>query len=262
MPTVLADTHAHLADPALLPQVSEIVVSAESEGVDHILAVAVDLASSAESVRLAERFPTVWAAVGVHPHEATSFNAEVLDQLRELANHPKVVAIGEIGLDYYRNLAPATVQQVVFADQLALAASLGMPVVVHNREATADVLRFIGHVDRPADLVSRAGVLHCFSEGYEVAQEAIRLGFYISFAGNLTYRRADALRSVAAALPIERLLIETDSPHLAPMPRRGQVNYPSNVYLVARQLADVRGISYEMAANETSANARRLFRWT
>ena len=262
MPALLADTHAHLADPALLSQVSEVVVSAVDVGVDHILAVAVDLVSSGESIRLAERFSTVWASVGIHPHEAASYDPEALDELRALAIHPKVVAIGEIGLDYYRNLAPPAVQQAAFADQLALAASLGKPVVVHNREATADVLRFIGRVDRPSDLASRAGVLHCFSQGYKTAEEAIRLGFYISFAGNLTYRRADALRSVAASLPGDRLLVETDSPYLAPMPRRGQVNHPSNVWLVARQLADARGISFEIAADETSTNARRLFRWT
>ncbi len=262
MPASLADTHAHLADPALLSNISEIVASAEQAGVDHILAVGVDLPSSVESVILAERYATVWASIGIHPHEAATYDASMLDELSNLATHPKVVAIGEIGLDYYRNLAPPTVQQKAFADQLALAARLGLPVVVHNREASADVLRHIGGVERDADLAPRAGVLHCFTDGYETAQEVVRFGFFISFAGNLTYRRADKLRSVAAMLPGDRLLVETDSPHLAPVPRRGQINQPSNVRLIAEQLADVRGVSVEVAADETSANARRLFRWT
>lgn len=262
MPASLADTHAHLADPALLSNISEIVASAEQAGVDHILAVGVDLPSSVESVILAERYATVWASIGIHPHEAATYDASMLDELSNLATHPKVVAIGEIGLDYYRNLAPPTVQQKAFADQLALAARLGLPVVVHNREASADVLRHIGGVERDADLAPRAGVLHCFTDGYETAQEVVRFGFFISFAGNLTYRRADKLRSVAAMLPGDRLLVETDSPYLAPVPRRGQINQPSNVRLIAEQLADVRGVSVEVAADETSANARRLFRWT
>lgn len=261
MPALLADTHAHLAEPALLANVSEIVATAEQAGVDHILAVAVDLASSVESIGLAERFSTVWASVGIHPHEAATYDASALDELSRLAEHPKVVAIGEIGLDYYRNLAPPIVQQAAFADQLALAARLGLPAVVHNRDASADVLRLIGSVQRDVEIASRAGVLHCFTDGDETAREAIRLGFFISFAGNLTYRRADELRAVAAALPSDRLLVETDSPYLTPVPRRGQMNQPSNVRLVAEKLADVRGVSVEVSADETSANARRLFRW-
>jgi TatD DNase family protein len=261
VPVFLTDTHAHLADPALLPDVSDVVATAAIEGVDHILAVGTDLPSSVQTVDLAERFPTVWAAVGIHPHEASSCSGATLQELRTLAEHPKVVAIGEIGLDYFRNLSPAAVQQTAFAEQLALAASLGLPAVVHNRDASADVLRFIGGVARDPDLAMRAGVLHCFSADVETAREAIRLGFFMSFAGNLTYQRADDLRAVAATLPGEWVLTETDSPYLAPVPLRGQVNQPANVRLVVERLADVRGIPVEVAAAETSANARRLFRW-
>lgn len=258
----LTDTHAHLADPILLSNVAAVVDSAAKVGVEQILAVGVDVSSSAESVRLADRYPMVWAAVGVHPHEVAGYNAQALVDVRGLAEHPKVVAIGEIGLDYFRNLAPIELQQTAFRDQLALAASLGLPVVVHNRDASADVLRMIGGVERDRDLDTRAGVLHCFTGDVTTAQEAIRLGFFVSFAGNLTFRRADDLRDVAATVPGEWILTETDSPYLAPVPLRGQTNQPSNVRRVVEQLAEVRGVTPETAAAETSANARRLFRWT
>jgi len=257
----LTDSHAHLADPALLPIVADVVANAVDAGVDRILAVGVDVASSAESVSLAERFPTVWAAVGVHPHEAMAYDGQALGELRQLAQHPKVVAIGEIGLDYYRDLAPRSVQQSAFVEQLDLAATLGLPVVVHNRDATDDVLRLIGNVERDAALAPRAGVLHCFTGDAATAQQAMRRGFFVSFAGNLTFPRADALRAVASAVPGVWLLTETDSPSLAPVPCRGTINQPSNVRLVVEQLAEVRGVSPAAVAAETSANARRLFGW-
>ena len=261
MPASLTDTHAHLADPVLSPNVVDVVDRAARSNVDHILAVGVDIQSSAESVALSERFPTVWAAVGVHPHEVSSYNSGTLDELRRLAEHPKVVAVGEIGLDYYRNVSPVDLQQAVFTEQLALAASLDLPVVVHNREASADVLRLIGSVRRDVDLNTRAGVLHCFTSDEAMAEHAISQGFFISFAGNLTFRRANSLRDIAAALPGEWILAETDSPYLAPVPLRGQINQPLNVRLVVGQLAEVRGVSPDTAATLTSTNARRLFRW-
>lgn len=262
MPTLLADTHAHLADPALLPAVSELVANAEEVGVERILAVGIDVPSSAESVRLAERFPAVWAAVGIHPHEAAGYTEAALDEVRALAAHPKVVAIGEVGLDYFRDLTPPAVQQAAFVGQLSLAADLGLPVVVHNRAATADVLRMIGGVERSLDLAARAGVLHCFDGDVALGQAAIDLGFFISFAGNLTFRRADELRATAARLPLDWLLVETDSPSLAPVPFRGRTNQPSNVRLVAEKLAEVRGLPLDLIAAETSANAQRLFHWS
>lgn len=261
MPASLTDTHAHLADPSLLPNVAELVAGAASVGVDHILAVGVDVPTSTTSVGLAEQFPIVWAAVGIHPHEASTCDRQSLEDIRRLASHPRVVAIGEIGLDYFRNLAPADVQRQAFVDQLGLAASLELPVVVHNRDATADVLRLIGDVSWPPGLAARAGVLHCFSDGEKTAGEAMRQGLMLSFAGNLTFRRAEDLREVAAMLPIDYVLTETDSPYLAPVPLRGKTNQPSNVRLVVDKLAEVRASSADVIATATSANARRLFRW-
>lgn len=260
--TVFTDTHAHLTDPLLLPNVDGVVAAAVASEVERILTVGTDLASSAESVRLAERFRSVWAAVGIHPHQAASYEPLALDALRQLAQHPKVVAIGEIGLDYLRSTASPDQQKLVFHEQLALATSLGLPVVVHNREATADVLTAITRVAPPDRLAGRQGVLHCFAEGIEVARLAIDHGFYISFAGNLTYRRAEALRQTAAAVPLEWLLAETDSPYLSPAPVRGQVNQPKNVRLVVEELARIRNESTELVASVTTANAERLFRWT
>lgn len=258
----LADTHAHLADPRLLPEVRGVVERAEAAGVQRILAVGVDVPSSAASVGLAERFPSVWAAVGVHPHEVGSFDGGALADLRRLAAHPKVVAVGEIGLDYVRNLAPRDVQQTSFLEQLALAAELDLPVVVHNRDADADVLRLIGSVERGPRLLVRAGVLHCFSGGPDLAQEAIRQGFFLSFAGNLTFPRARGLRRTAAILPGDWLLVETDSPELAPVPLRGRTNQPANLSLVAQALADARGVAGDAIAATTYANAGRLFGWS
>lgn len=258
---VLVDTHAHLADPSLLPAVSDVVVAAVDAGVDRILAVGVDLPSSAESVKLAEQFEPVWAAVGVHPHEAVRFDSGAREELRVLASNSKVVAIGEIGLDYYRIHAPPEIQRAAFHDQLDLAASLDLPVVVHNREADADVLRLIGEVVRGSNLENRAGVLHCFAGDEILAQAAIRLGFFISFAGNLTYRNAEALRQVATAVRGDRLLTETDSPYLTPVPFRGKPNRPANVLFVVKELARIKGASEETVAAEVFDNANRLFRW-
>ncbi|MGH2459603.1 MAG: TatD family hydrolase [Chloroflexota bacterium] len=261
MPVSLTDSHAHLAEPILFDDVTAVVDRAVAAGVEHILAVGIDLASSATSIALAERFPTVWATVGVHPSEVASFEERTIAELSRLAAHPRVVAIGEIGLDYYRDRSTAELQRSAFAAQVDLAAALGRPVVVHNREADDDVLRILGSVARDSDLATRAGVLHCFSGDAALAERAIGQGFFVSFAGNLTFRRADALRETAAKLPIDWILTETDSPFLAPIPVRGRTNQPANGRLVVDQLAEIRGISPESAALATSANAGRLFRW-
>lgn len=257
----LADTHAHLADPALRSTAPEVVAAAEALGVGRILTVGTDLATSAECVRLAERFPSVYAAVGIHPSEADQLDASSLAELRRLARLPKVVAIGEIGLDYYRDAVVAETQRRVFAEQLHLAADLGLPVVVHNRKADADVLAAIGAVGRPRELRGRAGVLHCFGGTAEMASEAREKGFFVSFAGNLTFKRAEELRAAAAAIPLDWILTETDSPYLAPVPHRGTTNTPGNARRVAETLATVRGLPFDTVANATWENSRRLFAW-
>ncbi len=245
----------------MFDSVVDVVERAARAGVEHILAVSIDLPSCAASVALAERFPTVWAAVGVHPSEVAGYDGQTIEQLSRLAEHPRVVAIGEIGLDYHYGTSNASLQQSAFRAQLELAASLDLPVVVHNRDADDDVMRTIRSVARGPDLEDRTGVLHCFSGNDALAARAIDQGLFVSFAGNLTFRRADSLRETAACVPLEWILTETDSPYLAPVPVRGRTNEPSNVRFVVDQLAEVREITPESAARATSANASRLFRW-
>jgi TatD DNase family protein len=261
VPPPLADTHAHLADEQLRDQVEAIVAEANEAGVERILAVGTNLASSGESIRIAERFPGVYAAVGLHPQDAGSFDESTVSDLRVLARHRKVVAIGEIGLDYYRDYAPVGQQRAAFAAQLDLAAELSLPVVVHNRSADADVLRMIGEVIRPSSLAGRAGVLHCFGGSAKEATLARHLGFWVSYAGSLTFKKTEEMRVVAGELPLEWLLVETDSPYLAPEPRRGRTNTPANVALVAERLAAIHRVPLATVATQTSANARTLFGW-
>ncbi len=257
----LTDTHAHLADPQLLADVDDIVARAGDAGVERILAVGTNLDSSRTCVDLADRFASVFAAVGIHPQESLGFESTHIDQIRALAAHSKVVAIGETGLDYVRDAIPSATQRLAFGAQVSLAAELGLPVVIHNRGADDDVLAVLSTVDRSANPTSRAGVLHCFTGGTEFARRAHALGFLISFAGNLTYRRSEALRAVANELPLEWLLTETDSPYLSPEPRRGKTNNPSNVRYIVNTLADVRGLPVDAVAASVRDNAHHLFAW-
>lgn len=239
----------------------EVVGQATRVGVTRILAVGTDLQSSHECVQLASRFPEVFASVGIHPHDCTEFGASALTELRNLAARPKVVAIGEIGLDYERANVPRAQQLSAFTGQAALAAELGLPIVVHNRGADGDILAAISGVNREPSLFGRAGVLHCFTGSTDLAGAAHALGFFISFAGNLTYRRSVSLCSIASDVPLSWLLTETDCPFLAPEPKRGTTNAPENVVLVAAKIAAVRGASIDEVARETSANAATLFGW-
>nr|HID14313.1 TatD family deoxyribonuclease [Anaerolineae bacterium] len=270
----LIDSHAHLDFPQFDADREAVIARAREAGLVAILNVGTDLASSRAAVRLAEKYDFIHAAVGVHPHDAKTVTRAVLDELRALARHPKVVAIGEIGLDYYRNLSPRPVQRRVFADQLALAAELRLPVVVHSREAHDDVLAVLrGWVGLPSGggaegrLASLpvggaeggCGVLHSYSAGPEHLEEVLELGFSIGIAGPVTFPRADRLRAVATAVPLERLLVETDCPYLTPRPYRGRRNEPAYVQYVAEAVARARGGSAERVAQTTADNARRLF---
>lgn len=261
MSALVVDTHAHLADPALFCRLDDVIENAKAAGVARILAVGINVESSAESVRLAHRFSSVYAAVGIHPQNAGRYDAAMLADVRQLATQPKVVAIGEIGLDYHHAEASPEIQQRAFRDQLDFAASINLPVVVHDREAHEDVLRLIAEVPRGDSLKTRGGVLHCFSGDEALARQAIDHGFFISFAGNVTFRRADSLRAVAAAIPAERILTETDSPYLSPVPFRGRENEPARVRLVVECLAETRGETISTLDDETVENARQLFAW-
>lgn len=252
----LVDTHTHLDFEQYDTDREAVLQRAAEAGVEWLLDVGTDLASSRRAVSLAAAEPRVWAAVGLHPHEAASWTAEVQSELRALARHPRVVAIGETGLDYYRDLSPRGRQREAFEAQLALALELGLPLIVHDREAHEDVLSIL----RTAAGAGLRGVMHCFSGGPELARRVVELGMHVGIAGPITYPRATALAEVARTVPLERLLIETDCPYLAPQAYRGRRNEPAYVRLVAERVAELRGITPEEVGRVTSRNARDLFR--
>ncbi len=267
MKVELVDTHCHLGFECFDGDRDAVVRRASEAGVTRMVAPGLDVPTSRAAIALAERYAGVYAAVGVHPNDIGPEPAPlegVLADIRAMATHPKVVAIGEIGLDYYRERTPRALQHLWLEAQLALAAELGLPVIIHNREATADVLALLGAwvgSGLPAVLASRAGVLHSFSAAWEDAQMALEWGFYLGFSGPVTFKKADEMRRVAALAPVERILVETDAPFLAPHPHRGQRNEPAYVRYVAEQVAQVRGVSFEQIAGQTTRNAGVLFGW-
>ena len=256
---MLIDTHLHLDFQHYNDDRHQVVAQAVEAGVKQMITIGTSLETSRRAVELAETFEPVWAAVGIHPNDATEWNAEAPAMLRELAQHPKVVAIGEIGLDYYWKRVPNEVQQQVFEEQLALAADLGLPVIIHDREAHEHIMatlrRWVSTLTKDAP----RGVLHFFSGDLAMAQEAIDLGFYLGTDGPVTFKKARALQQVVAALPLERLLVETDAPFLAPHPHRGRRNEPAYVRYVAAKVAELHGITVDEVAKQTTANARQLF---
>lgn len=256
----LFDTHCHLADRAFRADLDEALARARLAGVAGMVCVGYDLASSRAAAELAGREERVWAAVGIHPHDAARAGRGWVAELRKLARRDKVVAIGETGLDFYRDLSPRPAQKDVFRRHLELALELGLPVIVHDRDAhdeTVEILRE-AHAGQSGG-ATPPGVMHCFSGGPDHAQACLGLGFCLSFAGPLTYPKSDKVREIAAAAPADRLLVETDAPYLAPQAQRGHRNEPAFVAEVAAALAAVRGVSPKEAAALTTANARRLF---
>ncbi len=255
----LVDSHAHLDFPQFNPDREEVIRRAEEAGIRLIVNVGADLDSSRASVALAERYPFVYAAVGVHPHDADTLDERALKALTELARHPKVVAIGEIGLDFYRDLSPRQTQRKAFLRQLELASRLGKPVIIHDRDAHREVLSIIRDYAARADGSRPLGVLHCFSGDIEMALKAIELGFFISVAGPVTFKNARKLPQIVRELPLDSLLVETDCPYLTPHPYRGKRNEPAYVRLVAEAVARIKGIPAEQVARVTLRNAIRLF---
>lgn len=257
---MLIDTHAHLDDARYDADRDAVIARAREAGVNAFITIGCDLATSRAAVELASRYPFVYAAVGVHPHEVKQIEDGWYDELRRLAGHDKVVAYGEIGLDYHYNHSPPKLQRERFREQVGLARELGLPIVIHTREAQEDTVAILK--EERAD--ETGGVFHCFSGDAWLAQEALALGFYLSFSGVLTFRNAAPLQAIARTVPLDRLLVETDCPYLTPVPHRGQRNEPAFVKLVAEQLAGLRappeGLDREDIARITSDNARRLFK--
>ena len=251
---MIFDSHAHYDDSAFDEDRDALLRSFPARGVEGVINCAVNAASARQSMQLAETYPHVWCAVGIHPEEAASATPEELEACLALAAHPKAVAIGEIGLDYHYEDPPRDVQQRAFRMQMELAQKLSLPVVIHEREAHEDGLRII------SDFPDVTGVFHCFSGSYEMAKELIRRGWYIGFTGVVTFKNARKAVEVAEKIPLDRILIETDCPYMAPEPFRGRRNDPSLVPFVAKKIAEIRGISAEEAAAATEENAKRLFR--
>ncbi len=245
--------------PEFAADLPAVLQRAASAGVSTIVCVGIDLPSSGEALALARRLPTVRATVGVHPNDCAALPAGWLDRLRSLACEAGAVAIGEIGLDYYRQRVGRERQREVFRAQLDLAAEMGLPVVVHNREASDDVAGILQEWSRSLPEHHPRGVLHCFSGDRALMDRCCAAGFYVSFAGPITYTNARKAAEVAAAAPADRLLLETDSPYLAPHPYRGKRNEPAFVRLVAERMAALRGESLEVIAEVTGQNAARLF---
>jgi TatD DNase family protein len=248
------DSHCHINFPDLAGKLPEVFGLMAENRVSHALCISVELEKFSEILRLAEAHPNVYASVGVHPdHEDCT--EPTVEQLVALADHPKVVAIGETGLDYFRLTGDLEWQRERFRTHIRAARACRKPLVIHTRSAADDTLRIM----REEQAGEAGGVMHCFTESLAVAEAAIELGFYISFSGIVTFKNAVALREVAAAIPLERMLIETDSPYLAPVPHRGQTNQPGYVKHVAEEIARVRGMTAEAVGEITTRNFFRLF---
>ena len=257
---MLIDSHCHLDGKAFDTDRDAVLAAAREAGVEAFLTIGTgdgppDLAAA---VRLADAYHDVYATVGVHPHDAAKARPGYLDELRRLAGHAKVLALGEIGLDYHYDFSPRETQRRVFVEQMALAEELAVPIIIHTREAWDDTLKLLGTHWAPTGL---GGVMHCFSGDAKQARAALEMGFHISFAGMVTFRRSDELRETAAGVPLERLLVETDCPYLTPEPHRKiRRNEPRFVVETAKRLAETRGEEFETLAVATTANFRRLFR--
>ncbi len=251
---MLVDTHAHLQWASFNKDRETVISRARKVGVENIVDIGFDADGSREAIELAEKHEGVYATVGIHPHNASQLNQNLLDKLRKLSENPKVVAIGEIGLDYYRNLSPREAQKKAFKAQLTLAEELGLPVVIHDREAHADTLQILSKFKGKTRCV-----MHCFSGSREMAEQCVKLGFYMSFAGPVTFPNSRKLREVAEWTDLNKILLETDSPWLAPQNKRGRRNEPAFLPFIAKKIAELKGICADDLAAATTKNAKDIF---
>ena len=249
------DSHAHIQLSQFDKDRDAVLKRAHEAGVSTILIIGFDLETSLGAVELAQKHEHLYATVGMHPHDAKNLTPDVLKSFRELLDHPKVIALGEIGLDYYRNLSPHNVQKEVFEKQLDLAEEMEMPIIIHNRDAYMDILPIL-----EARKGKVHGVLHCFTGDVELMHRSIGIGFHIGIGGIVTFPNAKDMQAVATEVPSERLLIETDCPWLAPQFRRGKRNEPAYVPAVAEKIAELRGTSVEAIGDMTTKNFDTLFK--
>ena len=251
---MLFDTHAHMNDPSFDADREEMIQGLKDKGVEYVMNVGCCLESSGDCIALAEKYPFVYASVGSHPDSADEVDDGVIEQYRKMAQHPKVLAIGEIGLDYYYETIPREVQQKAFRMQLELARELKMPVIIHQRDAHDDAMRIV------KEFKDVTGVFHCYSGSAEMARQLVNLGWYIGFTGVLTFKNARKAVETAERIPLDRIVLETDCPFMSPEPFRGKRNDPGNLYRMAQRLAEIRGISVEEVHAATMENAKRLYR--
>lgn len=247
------DSHAHYEDGRFDPDREQVLSGLPSRGIEGVINVGSDLATSRASLRLAEKYSYIYAAVGVHPHEVADMTETDLEQLREMLTHPKAVALGEIGLDYYYDNSPRQLQQRWFDRQLSLAEELDVPVTIHDRDAHGDTLRLL------EQHLKVRGVLHCYSGSVEMGERLLSMGFYLAFGGSCTFRNAKTLPQVIAMVPKDRFLLETDCPYLAPVPHRGERNDSGFLPYVAEKIAEIKGWTVEETAALATANTKALF---
>ena len=251
---MLFDTHAHLNDPAFDEDREALMAGLADKGIGLVMNAGCSLESSRDIIRMAERYPWLYASVGSHPDSADEVNEAVIEEYRKLCCHEKVKAIGEIGLDYYYEDIPREIQKKAFRMQMALANELDMPVIIHEREAHDDGMRIVKEFPKVK------GVFHCYSGSAEMARQLVNMGWYIGFTGVLTFKNARKAVETAASIPLERIVLETDCPFMAPEPFRGKRNDPGYLPKMAEKLAEIRGISVEEAIAVTTENAKRLYR--
>ena len=249
---MLVDTHCHLYFDELIKDIEGVLNRADELGVKTFICVGTDLNDSIKSFKLAQQYDNIYSTAGIHPHDADAAENNYIEKLRELLVNKKIVAVGEMGLDYYRNISSPDSQKLVFIEQLNLAQEINKPIVFHNRDADEDTIKIL------SDFSKVNGVAHCFSSSYKTAMKLIDMGFYISFSGNLTFKNSH-LPEVAKKLPLDRLLVETDSPFLSPVPFRGKKNEPGRVRYVAEKLAEIFNSNINQIADVTTTNAKTLF---
>ena len=255
---MIIDTHAHI-DVADYDEDREAVIQrARESGVQYMVNIGCDVESSYRSMELSEQYDFIYATAGVHPHDVKSIDADTYTHLRQLLLHPKVIALGEIGLDYFKNYSPQDEQRTHFSKQIRLAREMNKPIVIHSRDANEDIIAILSEF-YPKDPTAHSGIFHCFSGDQELADKALEMGFYISFSGSVTFKKSDGLRDVAKTIPADRLFAETDCPYLTPAPHRGKRNEPAYVNFTAERLAEIRGLKIEDVERTMALNFFELF---
>jgi len=253
---VLIDSHAHLEMPEFDLDRDEVIQRAKKQGIEHIITVGIQIPGAEKAIALTETYEWIYAAIGIHPHYAKEINDNTYSTLENLAAHPKVIAFGEIGLDFYRNLSPPDVQIKRFRELIQMGKTLRLPLIIHDRNAHQEILTILNEENG----FDWGGVIHCFSGDYEMAKKCLDKGFYISIPGTVTFKNATTLHEVVKKLPLDRIIVETDAPFLAPLPFRGKRNEPSYVIYTAEKIGELQNKSLEDVAQQTTENIMNLFK--